>query len=825
MILLYRKQSVNALGKAAGNVPGIFDSEFGPIGVLLGTEAEEEQRWAPLLARRPYLVLNPARAATQIDPMLVRLHPELQVAAWQRGFEHMERTIESRTWRCGCAFVRADAPLQEGGAGNSLLIEPHRTVLAPRWGPAVFVVETLHPGELVGRRLPGWRTLTIDERVRSALLDHDILMHEDIEKGPRYHVWNFQLSPIETAVHDPRKNWDPSPDSLRYGMQAKPQPQQRKVGDVTIVDNRAFFMPLFSRDGRSIYVAVTSGGKLVLWDVPMKKELFSSNMHSEAVTALGASRTSSQFIIAAVTPRGLAIRVFQETQHVLGIFIDSQRLPTDEWPTAKSIHAERTNSQTSLDSFAEQLTAQLSAAPTQLSPSIRYIHQTHVSHALCVLDIADGEHVPLGAIIDFETGIADPVDIYGSGPAESDDEDDTEDSHSQSQPQWWGQPSSPISLFDYLEEDKQQKKTKKNEDDEPKPIQLDELVATYVVEQRFQERSKPQKVLLCLYKSNRICHLTLNDFQLHEQYLLEESASQRQRSDVPLCCASLPNPLSGSYHLVVSYESMLVRWWQVSLSSCRLSSHLTLTSAASQLALVEWPLQVPPPEKALKPRPQIVANTAPQQGSGGQRHRSAPSTNRAGSLSARGNKGGYGGTTARQSSNRPLAMAGVASLHAATYQAADRSDAQSDHPRLAFPHDHHEVGSIATGRESKASNHSKASVMRDRTSYAGRVSALKKSSTFGGAKDFTYVSGTENVSLLIVAFDTTGGMPIFLARGGRISKIYTCVDHFVGKSIAVDQLWVSQKCIAVQLSNGDIRHFEFMRDGEQISITELPIEP
>lgn len=81
-----------------------------------------------------------------------------------------------------------------------------------------------------------------------------------------------------------------------------------------------------------------------------------------------------------------------------------------------------------------------------------------------------------------------------------------------------------------------------------------------------------------------------------------------------------------------------------------------------------------------------------------------------------------------------------------------------------------------------------------------------------------------SATLLIVAFDVVGAMPLFIARMGRISKVYTCSDHFVDKLAKVDQMWCQGKTIAVQLNTGDLRHIEFVLDDEPLSLTDVPME-
>jgi len=78
---------------------------------------------------------------------------------------------------------------------------------------------------------------------------------------------------------------------------------------------------------------------------------------------------------------------------------------------------------------------------------------------------------------------------------------------------------------------------------------------------------------------------------------------------------------------------------------------------------------------------------------------------------------------------------------------------------------------------------------------------------------------------LVVAFERNGGMPLFLAKGGKIARVYACNEHFTGpRAVQVDQVWCLERSIAVLLHSGDVRHFEFLIEGEIISLTEMPID-
>jgi len=120
------------------------------------------------------------------------------------------------------------------------------------------------------------------------------------------------------------------------------------------------------------------------------------------------------------------------------------------------------------------------------------------------------------------------------------------------------------------------------------------------------------------------------------------------------------------------------------------------------------------------------------------------------------------------------------------------------------------VGSI------RASRHDRGSVRQSSKEWAD----AKQAAANAVLVDYSYFTPT----LFVVAFESSGSMPIFLGRGGRLVKVYTFADHFVAGPTMVNQVWCLEQSIAVQLSNGDVRHFEFLLDGAMINIKELPLD-
>lgn len=78
--------------------------------------------------------------------------------------------------------------------------------------------------------------------------------------------------------------------------------------------------------------------------------------------------------------------------------------------------------------------------------------------------------------------------------------------------------------------------------------------------------------------------------------------------------------------------------------------------------------------------------------------------------------------------------------------------------------------------------------------------------------------------LLVAGIDMEGALPIYLARGGGISRVYSCRESFVGAHMRVDQVACLERGIAVQFSNGELRHFEFIFEDEVIRVADIPVE-
>mmetsp|Transcript_46850 Transcript_46850/g.73079 ORF Transcript_46850/g.73079 Transcript_46850/m.73079 type:complete len:863 (+) Transcript_46850:105-2693(+) len=758
----YRKRSGVFLGKTAGDEPGIFDSEFGPIGILLSSEIEEDSRWQDILVRKPYLVLNPARAPMQLDPVLLHTHPELQNSAWHKSLRRLEHIVEARTRQCACSFVRADAPFQDGGAGTSILFEPHRSVLPPRWGACFFVVDTMHPYELEGRKLPGWRQLSIDERATSAAHDRALLLAEEIERGPRYMVWTLRPGD-KGGLKVGLSHWNNS--AAQRDRITHLENSALSDGVVNIGRAGAFLVPIIGKDGRQLYATVTVKGAFLIWDVKMKRELSSSQVGATGLSAMSAWKGTNQIILASSAKGMTTLKVFEEHEAIAELRLDdackvAKHRKSSVAASPRKAHLDREKTQSALPVLAN----------AKRTPFVRALFHVRSSIAVVIFEAIDEDHGPTAMLADLDDGTAQSLDVYGSGPPPISLEDDESD-------------SSKADMVGHQT--------------------VDRLVRADVVD--LQVRTKMQRVLACLYDSNRLVQIALGDKQLHEFLLLEDGAGERQRSDCPVNFAVLRTQShSETYHVVVSYQSMYLRWFQVSLTMGKLQAQVVLTATVTHLTLLEWPS---PPRPGLPIEKPSGASTGPKR-----------ATVRA-SIHHKAIVNDVGNANHRQS------------VRVFTQAEKDReSDRTPLHARPSV------LGPLASPRSRQSIQRqnsfvSQTSRTQRESRILGRMSVSYKAHDRKNATPSSTMSphddrfmAKDHISLCIVAFDVMGGLPILLARGAKIAKVYTCSDHFGDKSAKVDQLLCDGKTIAVQLSNGDIRHIEFAFEDDQLSLKDIPMD-
>merc|ERR1719281_608857 len=87
----YRKRRVSSMHKLAGEKAGIFNTEFGPIGILLSAELEDHELCGELLDQKPYLLLNPACSPSAQDPFLLQKYPNLQIRSWHAEMARLDK--------------------------------------------------------------------------------------------------------------------------------------------------------------------------------------------------------------------------------------------------------------------------------------------------------------------------------------------------------------------------------------------------------------------------------------------------------------------------------------------------------------------------------------------------------------------------------------------------------------------------------------------------------------------------------------------------------------------------------------------------------------
>jgi len=881
--MLYRKQSVVGPSKAAGDQPGFFQTEFGPIGVLLGGEAEEEERWQDLLEKRPFMILNPCRVPQSVDVALVRAHPELQVVSWHKSFSKIEHIVEAKMRSYQCSFLRADAPLNEGGAGSSILVESHRSILPPSWNAITFVVEILHPSNLQSRKLPGWRPLAIHELVQAAMADRTLLTHEELQRGPRYHLWSMRP---ERPLLLRGMHWG-------QGMRLINQSRKRGKGIFDeIADGnmsaeellgfgleQACSVSVTTKDGRLLDVVATTKGTMIIWESKLKTVLTLIGLGGDSYpTAAGPGRQLNQFVLAASTKNGFWLRLFETSEVIMSTSLARERLPWKQWearemavmhsrpnPAGLSVCPEGKINDDAGKSNLSTARLRTYLTPESRRPIIRDVFQINTLNVFAVVEVAYGQAMPHGLLINMETSNIETVNIYGDGPPPPEESDEDADE----------------------EDDKATKAASKDPTDQravrpaPLPIGLfaDRLVHVQVVEQKFRDGDRSITILVCLYTSNRLMHVTLDGFKVKEVTLLEDTANNRQRKDMPLWFSALPNPNSTSYHLVASYTSGAVKWWQVSFDQCRLQAHAALTYKADKLCILDWPATIPssapvsaqgsprtetqqwrksvsmvpsppvaqsaarsPNEKRVSHKQQHQAQHHQRSGvEGGSyggarqsvanvpaslRHRASLSASRAPALpplTARAPLQNSGDAFPNTSGNRASSArispvdAGIGDGDQASPEIHRATTAQTSHissrdgalthrgTRERTAAQQRQLPTIANSHQTRRSN----------SSTAPRVGEI----AYGG----TTASDSCGHGVLVATVDSSGGLMLFLGRGGRLSKVYTCSEHYCDKVVSVASLTCSSRGISVLQNNGELRFLEFKFEDQTISLLEVPL--
>lgn len=197
----------------------------------------------------------------------------------------------------------------------------------------------------------------------------------------------------------------------------------------------------------------------------------------------------------------------------------------------------------------------------------------------------------------------------------------------------------------------------------------------------------------------------------------------------------------------------MVRWWQVGLSACKLHSQVTLNAAVTHLAMFDWPSAMG----------QAVSISLPVERPAG----GASGFKRGNTRFSIAKSGDQASAATRRQSVR-LAPDDIDN------EGSSKSNAGLTRSSLVPVHG----GLTGFIRQRKSLGRERASIAQ--SGQTSGAAAMSPHDDFLVNKDHSCVC--------VVAFDVAGGMPILLARQGRIAKVYTCNDHFADKGTKVDQL-------------------------------------
>lgn len=595
MILQYRKNS-----EQREEALNCFQTEYGTVGVLLGAEVEDESRWSSLLSQC-VLILNPCNAPMELDQALAKAHPELQIAAWHKGFRRMEALVQSRLRSFGAtadvprfSFVRADAPLRQGGAGLSILVEPNRSVLVPTWGPSFFVVEV--DRDRPARKLPKWRTLSIEEIIKAASKsshDRELLKCDTVEIGPRYRVWTLRTPTLSKAALTQAGEWSTLwAERNKHEESVHTQNSFHSLSALVGLGTKAscFFLPITTRDGRHLYVVAERSASITLWDLRHRREFQSFSFAGSTgsrlselcrecvedveVTAVGAGPSTSQFVVAGVTETGLLLQLFEEKKLLQDFSFSFEDFPWDEWKLFPPLELEEKILHQEEDDKSDK----------SHTVKIRGIFWSSPLQAVAIADSEDPKKPEVALLLDLDgssVGSVQILDIICDGPPKLDAIEEMTETQDLS-----GLSASIPSAAS--EADELQTESSFSEKEE-----RDKLVMVRAFErQRFPESKYPQSGLVCLWKSDRLCIVTYSDWKVHDQVLVDDPGTAKDRLDMPLCASILPG--DGACSVLASYASMIIRWWRVSLKSCFQQACVVLSSPVTNFGLLYCYGEAPP---------------------------------------------------------------------------------------------------------------------------------------------------------------------------------------------------------------------------------------
>jgi len=691
-----------------------------------------------------------------------------------------------------------------------MLVEPHRSVLAPRWGACFLLVDTLHPYELEGRKLPGWRQLTDDERARLATRDRALLTQEEIERGPRYLVWTMRPS-NKGGLKMPGLNaqWAAS-NAQRQGVAGGAVEFDFSGDFLNMKRPASFLVPIVERDGRHMYTSLTSKGQLLIFDIKLKKEIASSMLGASGLTAVNVWKVPNQMIVASTNKGITTLKIFEGSKSVGEVKLDYLYQVTRIRRSSAMHRSSMQRSDSARTSVAMRDTSADASPKTQKDVSkesgsatsnrrsaeawrgskmrlsresiqsggprvlnVRYIFHASNDQAIVIVEPVSAEHGPTAKIVDMELGQVVDVDVYGGGPPTFDD--DREDDEQ---------------LEDFAT---------KRLDAAAQHLKVDKLIQATTLD--LKVNGKSQRFLVCMYDSNRLTQFNLQDNELHEVMLVEESADVRKRWDFPITFAALPNTYcNDTYHLVATYQSSMIRWWQVGMTSGKMLSHATLNAAVTHLTMFEW---TPPQSSSTVPSQLEKPSGAPGGFKSRRSHFSLPASKDKETGSASPERH-------RHASVRVVTDKPEEQRHVKTPQSQHKGGT------------HGGLGSPLRKRSTVKSHRSSLSSRMHRHSLGSQLSASGGLLAHSVTDDF--LVNKDQSCLCIIAFDVVGSLPIFIARGGRIGKVYTCNDHFVDRGTKVDQLRCDGDTIAIQLSNGDVRHMEFFFEDQTISMKAVPLD-
>ncbi len=154
---------------AEGDKVGIFNTSYGPVGVMICFDVENIDIFEETVSHKPHIILNPTWIPTPTSMKSCR--DAVTLATWRNSMETMSHKFEQICIENSLNIVRCDTPFP-GAAGTSQYIGPYCTVYSPTMSKTYFSVFVDKNPDILKKRFEQFSSLfTPAERPRTERRD------------------------------------------------------------------------------------------------------------------------------------------------------------------------------------------------------------------------------------------------------------------------------------------------------------------------------------------------------------------------------------------------------------------------------------------------------------------------------------------------------------------------------------------------------------------------------------------------------------------------------------------------------------------------------